>query len=559
MTASEQLKALAEETWSSRFEEYPEFATMMGDHRFDDRLTDASDAARLRRLETTRGRLARLDAIDAGELSEEERITADVLRIDYENAITSDDLCLRWFGIDQLNGAQVSFPTFVQNFHPKKTAADWENLIKRYQAFGEQMSHELACLEEGVSQGYNSPRIAVERVLGQLDAMLDGEGDLFADLADAIPETIEEREALAAGLRDAASSVVRPAFEEMRRIVREVVLPKAHENTGLWQNPRGDEIYAFMVKRHLGKAMDPQTVHELGLAELESITKEMDEIAAAAGMSRDEYAAHLASDATNFHSTKEALLAEYEALIRKAEAELPRVFGRIPKEKCIVKAVEEYREKDAPTGFYMPPPEDGSRPGMFYANLYKPETRLRSNMACLTYHEAVPGHHLQISIAQGLDLPAVRRHGHFTAYVEGWALYTERLCDELGLYDLPRDRFGMLGYQSWRASRLVVDTGLHALRWDRSKALEFLTSKTVLPESEVKNEIDRYLVMPAQALSYKIGEIEIRGLRAEAEERLGEDFELKDFHDKLLEGGAVPLETLATIMREWMKAVAAEA
>lgn len=555
MSASEQLAELAEKTWQHTLSSYPELATILGDGRGNHTLTDNSNDARLQRLADTKAFLAELEAIDSAALSEDEKITADILRIGYENSIEGEAFNFHLWDIDQLNGIQVGFPTLIQNFHPKKTHKDWRDMIGRYHAVKTKIDNLIAYLNEGAEKGYSAPKIAVERVISQLDGLLAKTGDdsIFVKVLGQLDESIEDQESIRADLKEAATGSVLPAFEAFRETLKTVCLPKARNNTGLWENPQGDASYAYMVKSHLGKAMDPQEIHQIGLEQLASIHQEMEEIAQQFGMTREQYAESLTKEEDNFHDSKEALVEEYQALITKAYEAIPPLFGRLPKIGCEARSVEEYREQDAPAGFYNPPPEDGSRPGLFYANTYKPETRLRSNMACLTYHEAVPGHHLQIALAMELDLPTIRKHGRFTAYVEGWALYTERLCDEIGLYEKPRDRFGMLGYQAWRAARLVVDTGLHALKWSREKAVEFLAKATVLPESEVVNEIDRYLIMPGQALSYKIGEIEIQNRRREAKEALGDKFEIKEFHDCIIGSGALPLETMNMLVRNWIE------
>ena len=554
MSVSEQLAELAEETWQNTLSSYPELATILGDGRGNDRLTDNSNDARDKRLAETKAFLARLEAIDAGSLSEDEKITADILRIGYESSIEGEVFNFHLWDIDQLNGIQVGFPTLIQNFHPKKTTKDWRDLVSRYHAVKAKIDNLISYLKEGAEKGYSAPRIAVERVISQLDGLLEKKDDdsIFVKVLEQLEDGIEEQDSIRADLKEAVQTAVLPSFEAFRETLKTVCLPKARNNTGLWENPQGDASYAYMVKSHLGKAMDPKDVHQIGIEQLASIHQEMEEIAKDFGLSREEYSQKLSKEEDNFHDSKEALVNEYQELIEKAYKAIPPLFGRLPKVGCTARSVEEFREQDAPAGFYNPPPEDGSRPGLFYANTYKPETRLRSNMACLAFHEAVPGHHLQIALAMELDLPTIRKHGRFTAYVEGWALYTERLCDEIGLYEKPRDRFGMLGFQAWRAARLVVDTGLHALKWSRERAVTYLAEATVLPESEVVNEIDRYLIMPGQGLSYKIGEIEIQKRRKEAKAELGESFDIKEFHDCIIGSGALPLETMNMLVRNWI-------
>lgn len=551
-TGSRALARLAEQAWEETMRESPEYATMLGDHRYDDRLSDDSDEARERSLARARERLARLDALSEEELDDEDRITRDVMRRGARLELDGAAHEFHLWNVDQMSGPQVGFVGLVRNFHPRRSAADVESLTKRYAAFRDRMEDYLGHLRAGARAGKTAPRLVVDRVLGQLDGLLDGES-FFAeavadDFAQALGEAAEPG-ALAA-LREAAESSVRPAFEAMRATLREL-RADCREEPGLWALPGGDEAYAYLVERHLTKAMDPQEVHEIGRRELESIEAEMEAIAAGEGLDRKGYIAKLRADPASYHRDREALLEEFRAAVARGEAALPQCFGARPTESCEVRPIEPWREKDAPIGYYYRGAEDGSRPGRFYANCYKVETRLRANIEALTYHEAVPGHHLQLSIAQQLELPDVRRHGHFTAYIEGWALYAERLSDELGLYTSDAARFGMLGYQARRAARLIVDTGLHALRWPRERAIAFLEEHTLLSEVEVANEVDRYFVLPGQALAYKIGELEIRGLRAELERDLGPAFELTAFHDRLLASGALPLTTLRDVMQRW--------
>ena len=555
MTASRDLAQLAEETWEYTLHCFPELATTLGDMRFNDSLTDNSNEAIQERLNASRAFLKRFEDIDSEQLTADEKITADILRIGYEEGIEGHKYKFHLWSIDQLNGVQVGFPTLVQNFHPKKTSQDWKDLISRYQAVERKIENHISQLKEGCEKGYSAPKIAVERVISQLDAMLDKapEECIFITILDQLEEDIEDRDLIVSELTRAARDNVLVAFASYRDTLINTCLPVARNNTGLWENPQGLESYAYLVKNHLSKAMDPEEIHQIGLEQVASIHAEMEDIAKEFGMNRVQYAQSINEDPDNFHSSKEALVEEYQALINKAYKAIPGLFGRLPKVGCEARSIEEFREQDAPAGFYNPPPSDGSRPGLFYANTYKPETRMRSNMACLTYHEAVPGHHLQIALAMEFDLPTIRKHGRFTAYVEGWALYTERLCDEIGLYEKPRDRFGMLGFQAWRAARLVVETGLHALQWSRQKALEYLSGVTVLPESEVLNEIDRYLIMPGQALSYKIGEIEIQNRRQEAKDELGDAFDLREFHDVVIGSGALPLDTMNKLIRNWVE------
>jgi prolyl oligopeptidase len=322
------------------------------------------------------------------------------------------------------------------------------------------------------------------------------------------------------------------------------------EAVGLSSLPGGAEAYRYRIRAHTTTELSAEEIHAIGLEELARLRTEMEAIAKTPDLK--EFISRLKSDPANFYRDREELRADAQRLFEKARAGLPKQFGRHPKQDCVVKPIEEYREKDSVAAFYYPPPEDRSRPGIYYINTYNPTARPRYNLPALTVHEAVPGHHMQIAIALELEgLPHVRRHGHFTAYVEGWGLYSELLGVEMGLYDDDLSRFGMLTYQAWRACRLVVDTGLHALGWSRERAIEFFRENLALSETEIVNEIDRYIIWPGQALAYMIGRREIQKLREEARSRLGSRFDIRAFHDEVLRHGAVPLSTLRKLIEAW--------
>ena len=318
--------------------------------------------------------------------------------------------------------------------------------------------------------------------------------------------------------------------------------------------PGGTALYAFRIRYHTGTTRTADQLHATGLAEVARIRAAMDAIARDRGF--DGLGAlkdALAQDPGNFYASREAIVAHAQALLDEATSRLPDLFGRLPRTPCEVTPIEAHRERDAVAAFYNGPPADGSRPGRYYVNTHAPETRPRYNMPALTIHEAVPGHHLQIALAvENLGLPEFRRHGHFTAYVEGWALYSERLGEEIGLYDTDLERLGMYTYEAWRACRLVVDTGLHHLGWSRQRAIDYMTANLPLSEPEIVNEVDRYIIWPGQALAYKVGQLEILALRDRAKHALGARFSLKDFHDVVLGEGAVPLSVLGGIVDRWI-------
>ncbi|MCA8981237.1 MAG: DUF885 domain-containing protein, partial [Planctomycetes bacterium] len=342
-----------------------------------------------------------------------------------------------------------------------------------------------------------------------------------------------------------------------RAIVAEEILPfaRSDDEPGFGALDGGLDYYRLQVRRHTSLALTPEEIHQLGLDELERIHEEMRELGARCFGTRDlaEIQARLRDDSELHFDTAEEVEAQAVECLGRAEAAVPALFGRLPVAPCEVVRVPDHEAPDTTIAYYRGPAPDGSRPGRYYVNTYAPTTRPRYEAEVLAYHEAVPGHHTQIAVAQELPgLPLFRRHGGVTAYVEGWALYTERLCEELGLYSGDTDRLGVLSFDAWRASRLVVDTGLHAFGWSRQRAVDFLVENTLLAPNNCENEVDRYIAWPGQALAYKLGQREILALRAEAEAALGESFRLSDFHDVVLGSGAVSLGALRTIVETWI-------
>ena len=379
--------------------------------------------------------------------------------------------------------------------------------------------------------------VAVERVIGQLKEMLakPEENSPFA-----------AKPALVPAIKDS----VYPAYRTMLEFLEKEYLPKARtRDVGLWALPGGREAYLFRIRYHTTTELTAEEIHEIGLSELRSIQAEMKSIAKG---ELKPFMAKLKSDPKNFFASRDEVVASARRELEKANARLPRWFKRLPKNECEVKAIEDYREKDCVAAFYYPPDEKLTRKGIFYANTWEPTVRPKFNMPALAVHEAVPGHHLQIALAYEIEgIPRWRRQSSFTAFVEGWGLYSERLGDEMGLYEDDLSRYGMLTYQAWRACRLVVDTGLHALRWTRQQAIDFFMENVALSEPEVLNEIDRYIIWPGQALAYMVGKREILGLREDARARMGSRFDIKEFHDVVLRNGAIPLSTLRKLVREW--------
>lgn len=534
MTASAALAQLGDEYWEDVLREIPTYATYLGDTRYNDRLADISETGRARWTSIAKKHLAALAAIDRGALPEVERVSFDILKLRLENDLEEQKHKFWQWGVDQMGGPQADFPQLM-NFHP---LSDEAGLIARFKAFPAYIGQYLDNLRAGVREGRVAMKKAVERVIGQLKEML---------------ATPVEKSPFAAkpSLVPAARDHVYPAFRTMLEYLEKEYLPKARTtDVGLWALPGGAEAYRYKIREHTTTELTAEEIHRIGLEELKGIHAEMRAIAKTDDLKG--YLETLKKDPKNFFASREDVLETARRDYEKCLAALPKAFGRLPKNACEVKAIEDYREKDSVGAFYYPPDEKLTRKGIYYANTYRAEARPRFNMRALTVHEAVPGHHLQIALAMEIEgLPRWRRQASFTAFIEGWGLYSERLADEMGLYDDDLQRFGMLTYQAWRACRLVVDTGLHALKWTRQQAIDFFMENIALSEQEVLNEVDRYIIWPGQALAYMIGKREIFAVREEAKKALGARFDLRAFHDVVLRNGAVPLPTLRSLVREW--------
>ncbi len=557
-SASERLSTLCRDYYEAWLRNSPTWATYLGDRRYDDRLPSIGAAARADQAAERAGFAQRAAALDESGLSPAERVTLDILRRTLALHEEEESHRLFEWNVDQMFGPQVWFFE-VLNSHPLKTEKNFEDLASRMEAFPGHLEHYVADLKAGLASGRVAPRIAVERVIAQLRAIAatTPETSPLAAAEASLPAGFpaESRARLADRLRRGIGEAVLPAYRRWLAFMEQEYLPASRTAVGLSALPGGAEAYRFLIRKHTTTALTAEDLHRIGQEELAGIHAETAEVARRMGFDGGplEFLAHLRATKSNFATSREALLEGYRAILAEADAKLPQWFGRLPKARCEVKAIEEYREKDSVAAFYYEPPEDGSRPGFFYANTYDPPSRPLYNMRALTIHEAVPGHHLQIALAKELtDLPDFRRHAGFTAFVEGWALYAERLADEMGLYPDDLSRAGMLTYQAWRASRLVVDTGIHALGWDRAKAIEFMTRNVALSDTEIANEVDRYIIWPGQALAYKVGQREIERLRQHAQERLGSRFDVRRFHDAVLRNGAVPLATLEAIVQDWI-------
>jgi uncharacterized protein (DUF885 family) len=543
---------LADAFWESILELNPTTATVYGDERYSDRLEDPSPAGRARVRALMERTKADAEAISPDGLSVEDRITRDMLIVIADLGVEEDDQGVhRLRVVDQIGGPQTLLPQICQ-FQPADTPERFEKFIARLESYREYMAANTDILREGLDSGLTAPRIVAERTVAQIERLMAIPLDeaIVPSLAQVASDADRDR------VRKVTEEVIYPADRAFLDVLKGDYLKATRAEPGLWSAPDGESLYRTQIRSWTTLDLDPREVHEIGMEELRIVDVGRREIASKAGAaSPADYRQRLADDPANTPGSKEELLQRAREDIERAMAVAPRYFGTLPKAGCEVMAVEEFKEKDAPFAYYFPPATDGSRGGTYYANGYDLASRKYTKLATTTYHEAVPGHHFQIALEQENEqLSTFRRLGARIvggAYVEGWGLYSEKLADEMGLFRDDGERFGMLDAVAWRAARLVVDTGLHALRWTRQQSIDFLL-ETGLSETDAAIETDRYIGWPGQALTYMIGCREIEKLRAELAARDGSAFDLRGFHDQLLAHGSLPLATLTRELPNWV-------
>jgi uncharacterized protein (DUF885 family) len=551
------LAAVCRDAWEHALRFDPLFATRLGDARYHGALVSPGPATEAARAAEVDALLARVRTIDAAALSRADRITWEVLLADLEQTgrELAAELSPSTYNLDPLEGPQALFLSLAED-QPAATAREREQCLERWRRIPGYLDAVRGNLEQGLAEGRVASWTAAHKVLAQLDQLLATPPEESALSQVGGPDA-------PAGFRRELVAIVAgeiyPAYARLRRTISERILPHVRDDRhpGLAHVPGGRELYALLVLRETSLELEPEAVHAIGLAEVARIQGEIAELGERAFGTRDlaEIQRRLRQDPALHFTTREEVEAQARRSLERANAAVPAVFGRLPAGACTVVRVPEHEERDTTIAYYRAPSGDGRLPGRYFINTYDPTSRPRYDAEVLAYHEAVPGHHLQIALAQELEgLPHLRRHRGSTAFVEGWALYSERLCQELGLYSGDLDRLGLLSFDAWRAARLVVDTGLHALGWTRQQAIDYLAANTLLALNNVENEVDRYIAWPAQALAYKLGQREILALRGAAEQALGERFELAAFHDRLLENGAVPLGVLRSILEEWIEA-----
>jgi uncharacterized protein (DUF885 family) len=543
---------LADRFWDWFLETQPLWATILGDERWNDRWDDPSPAGREQEMAGIHRLLAEADTVDTPDLDTNDRITLDMLRVVAKLRLAHHQHRVwQMEAVDQLAGPQ-NLPGELARFQRIDTPERLQQLLARLAAYPDYMAKHVANIQGGVREGRTAAKPVIERTITQVRRAVEtptGQHPLLVVHADADP-------GVRAALEQAIEHDVRPAMAAFLTAIEEYA-QHAREGEGICWLPDGADLYRYAILASTTLEEDAQSLHDYGLSLLDVIDAERAEIARDLGFEDvAAFRAHLDGDPSNFAAQPGDLVELATRQVEKATALAPQYFGRLPRAACEVRAVEPHQEQEAPSAFYFPPAVDGSRPGIYFINTFDPSQRPLHRLATTTYHEAVPGHHFQIALeAEMEDMPAFRRLGSRltgAAYPEGWGLYSERLADEMGLFDNPRERFGMLDAQAWRAARLVVDTGLHAFRWGRQQSIDFLIHRAGLSTLEAETETDRYIAWPGQALAYMTGQREIQALRRQLEARDGARFDLQGFHDAVLGHGSLPLATLSRYLPEWV-------
>ena len=546
---------LADLFWEGFLERAPTYATQIGDERYDDRWDDPGPEGRRRDRAATADIHDRAVAMDRHALEVEDLITLDMLETATRIRLAEHDQHLyELAAVDQMAGPQQA-PGELAAVQRVDTPERFERLIRRLEGYPAYIQAWIGVLDDAVASGRMAAPAVMERTLEQVERMV------ATPVADSplVARHPELPEGQAARLRRAVAERVLPAQGRFLEAIR-AAASRVRAGDGIWSIPDGEAAYRTLILAQTTLEASPRELHDYGLAQIESIDRERSAIARELGH-RDiaGLRAALDADPANRAAEPEDLVRLASAIIERAMAAAPRWFGRLPGASCVVRAVEPFREQEAAPAFYLPPAADGSRPGTYYINTFRPEERPLHRLASTTFHEAVPGHHFQIALEGELEnLVPFRRHGSRLAgiaYTEGWGLYSERLADEMGLYATPQERLGMLDAQAWRAARLVVDTGIHAFRWERQRSVDFLVGIGLSP-LEASTETDRYISWPGQALAYMCGQREIQALRAQLATRDGDRFDLRGFHDAVLAHGSLPLATLRHELPTWVAPLA---
>ena len=545
------LHQLFTETWKWTETESPEDATYNGFPGVNDRWSDLSLTAIERRKHELEAPMKVLKTIRRTALSAADRLNYDLFKRKLEDQLEGRKFLDELLTTDQLDGPQQYIPDLLA-LMPAETPAQIHDILSRLEGIPTVIDQQIALLQEGLKRGITPPKITMRDVPDQVKAFFE------TDPAKS-PLLVALQKSKDTAAREEATRLLKekiiPAYKKFLEFLTTSYIPKCRDSIGFSALPSGSDWYAFRAKTSTTTSLTPLEIHSIGLSEVKRIRAEMDQVIAATGFkgSFEDFKKFLRTDSRFFYEKAEDLLIGYRDIAKRIDPMLIRLFGKLPRTPYGVKPVPSYAEKSQTTAYYEGGSPEAARPGYFFANTYDLKTRPKWEMEALTAHEAVPGHHLQISLAQETEkLPDFRRFAGYTAFVEGWGLYSESLGYDLGLYEDPYSKFGQLTYEMWRAIRLVVDTGMHALGWSRDQAIQFFRENASKTDHDIVVEIDRYIVWPGQALAYKIGQLKIKELREKARAELGDKFDIRAYHDAVLASGAVPMDVLETRIQEWV-------
>ena len=543
----ESFNKILDDEWKRGIQENPVYASSMGDKSANQDWPDISESAVRERQKKTREVLEQIRSIDPQSLSIENQLNYRLFLYNYERSVRAQKFDSHLLTFGQRGGIQLEHETAEGlSFNTSQDYKDWLVRLEKLPALIDQHIN-LGRL--GIERKITAPNILMQRVANQIQLQLvdNSEESPFFNVFIDIPENIQDRETIQSMARDVIKSKVIPAYYKLNDFFTEEYLPASRTTYGVLDLPNGFEWYENLARYHTTTDLTPDEIHEIGLSEVERIRSEMQEVIDSLEFdgSFNDFLTFLRTDPQFYYETEDELLEAYLATSKKIDPEMVSLFKVLPRTPYGIKPIPMESAPDTTTAYYMRPAADGSRAGYYYVNLYRPEVRPKYEIEVLSVHEAVPGHHLQIALAMELEgIPNFRKYSGYTAYVEGWGLYSESLGYDIGLYSDPYSRFGALTYDMWRAVRLVVDTGMHYKGWTRQEAIDFFTANAAKTEQDIINEIDRYLVMPGQALAYKIGQLKILELKNKAKKQLGDDFDIKEFHHAVLSQGALPLAVL---------------
>ena len=556
---TEELHSLFNEEWEYELRSSPQMATALGDNRYNDRLDDNSPEAIRADVEEKKKFLTRFESIKANDLSPQDVLSLELMVRGLKQEIEGSQFKGWEMPVNQMGGPHLEFIEMA-SLMPFKTVHDYENYLLRLHQVPRVLDQAIANMRQGMKDRLMPPRYLLEKVVAQVDevAGTSGEASPFAKPVKEFPAGISstDQQRLKSATLDVIDKEIVPAYKHFAAFVRNDYAPQGRSEPGVWTLPDGDARYRFSIRRMTTTDLSAEQIHQIGLEQLAKTEAEM--LALAQKLGFKDLASlndHIKKERQFYATSGQQLLDLYTKYSRQMEAELPKLFGRLPKSKLSIIPMETFRSKNAVPADYTAGASDGSRDGRINVNEWDPEHRLLLNVEAIAYHEGVPGHHLQISIAQELsDLPAFRRYGGYTAFVEGWALYSERLGKEVGFYQDPYSDYGRLENEMWRNIRLVIDTGVHEKRWSRDQMVEYFHRYTAMDEPNVQTEVDRYIAWPGQALAYKLGQLDILRLREKASKALGTKFNLRAFHDEVIGNGPLPLDVLDAHIEAWIGA-----